>query len=94
VFGSNTFLNGQIPSTDPSTFALEYARQFINVNGQIFVEDDAVSDPTLLDVSTILLDQSDNTYLSASNHKTDYILNQTPRYNNDTISQHSNITEL
>jgi hypothetical protein len=42
VFGGNPFPNGRIPQADPNTFALQYAKQFIDVNGQVFVDDSAV----------------------------------------------------
>jgi hypothetical protein len=42
VFGPNPFPNGGVPQADPNTFALQYAKQFIDVNGQVFVSNSAV----------------------------------------------------
>jgi hypothetical protein len=95
VFGSNPFPGGNIPSADPATvLALEYAKQFINTNGQVFVSDSAVGDPASLGVSAILIGQSDSTYIDASNRQADYILNQAPRWSNGAISQRGDVAEI
>ncbi len=94
VFGSNPFPNGQIPNADPQTFALTYAKQFIDVNGQVLVADSAVGDPASLGVSCILLGQSDATYIEAAQRQSDYILNQAPRWSNGAISQRPDVAEL
>lgn len=59
VYSNNAFLGGKIPNADPNTFSLKYARQFININSQVFVGNSAVGDPASLGVSAILLGQSD-----------------------------------
>lgn len=75
VFGPEPFPGGKIPSVDPNTvFALRYAKQFINVNGQTFVADGAVGDPASLSVSAILIGQTESNYIDASNREADYIL--------------------
>jgi hypothetical protein len=76
VFGSNPFPNGKVPHADPSsTFALEYAKQFINLHGTILTPDSAVGDPASLGVSAILIGQSDSNYLAAATNQANYILN-------------------
>jgi hypothetical protein len=94
VFGSNPFPNGKIPTADPSTFALEYARQFIELHGNVLVSDSAVGDPASLGVSAILLGQSDGDYLAAANSQANYILNEAPRWSNGAISQRPDVAEL
>lgn len=95
VFGPNPFPGGNVPSVDPtSVFALQYAKQFINVNGQVFVSDSAVGDPASLGVSAILIGQSDSNYIDASNRQADYILNDAPRWSNGAISQRGNVAEI
>lgn len=95
VFGSNPFPGGKIPSVHPTTvFSLQYAKQFINTNGQVFVSDSAVGDPASLGVSAILIGQSDSTYIDASNRQADYILNQAPKWSNGAISQRGDVAEI
>lgn len=95
VFSSNPFPGGLIPSTNPSTvFGLEYARQFINTNGQVFVGDSAVGDPASLGVSALLIGQSDGKYIDASKRQADYILNQAPRWSNGAISHRPDVAEI
>ena len=94
VFGANPFPSSKVPSANSSIFALEYAKQFINVNGQVFVDDSAVGDPASLGVSAILIGQSDSAYLDASNRQADYILNQAPRWSNGAISQRPDVAEI
>ncbi|KPM41355.1 hypothetical protein AK830_g5170 [Neonectria ditissima] len=94
VFGSNPFPGGKIPKADSTTLALSYARQFINRNSDIFVDDSAVGDPASLGVSAILLGQSDSAYLDASNRQADYLLNVAPRWSNGAISQRSDVAEV
>ncbi|KAH9209392.1 Six-hairpin glycosidase-like protein, partial [Leptodontidium sp. 2 PMI_412] len=95
VFGSNPFPGGKIPSADPSSvFALRYAKQFINVNGQVLVSDSAVGDPASLGVSAILIGQSDGSYIDAANRQADYILNQAPKWSNGAISQRPDVAEI
>jgi hypothetical protein len=94
VFGATPFPNGQIPKADPGTFALSYAKQFINTNAQVLVDNSAVGDPASLGVSAILLGQSDNTYIGAATREADYLLNQAPRYSNGAISQRPDVAEL
>jgi hypothetical protein len=95
VFGSDPFPGGKVPSADSSTvFALEYAKQFINTNGQVFVSDSAVGDPASLGVSAILIGQTDGKYLDASNRQADYILSQAPRWSNGAISQRADVAEV
>lgn len=95
VFGSDPFPGGKVPNVDPATvFALQYAKQFINTNGQVFVSDSAVGDPASLGVSAILIGQSDSKYIDASNRQADYILNQAPRWSNGAISQRGDVAEI
>jgi len=95
VFGSDPFPGGKIPNADTDTvFALQYAKQYINTNGQVFVSDSAVGDPASLGVSAILIGQSDSTYIDASNRQANYILNEAPRWSNGAISQRPDIAEL
>jgi hypothetical protein len=94
VFSSNPFPGGKIPNADPGTFALRYAKQYINTNGQVFVENSAVGDPASLGVSAILLGQSNSAYIDASNRQADYILNDAPRAKNGAISQRPDVAEL
>lgn len=96
VYSNNAFPGGKIPKADPNTFALKYARQFINtnVNSQVFVGNSAVGDPASLGVSAILLGQSDQTYIDASHREADYILNDAPRYSNGAISHRPDVAEL
>ncbi|PVH72961.1 hypothetical protein DL98DRAFT_563348 [Cadophora sp. DSE1049] len=95
VFGSNPFPGGKVPSADPSSvFALRYAKQFINVNGQVLVSDSAVGDPASLGVSAILIGQSDGSYIDAANRQADYILNQAPKWSNGAISQRPDVAEI
>jgi hypothetical protein len=94
VFGSNPFPGGKVPSANPSTLALEFAKQFIYTQGAVLVPDSAVGDPASLGVSAILLGQSDSTYLDAANRQANYILNQAPRYSNGAISHRPDVAEL
>lgn len=94
VFGGNPFPNGKIPQADPSTNALAYAKQFINRNAQVLVDNSAVGDPASLGVSAILLGQSDSTYIEAANRQADYLLNQAPKWSNGAISQRPDVAEL
>ena len=94
VFSSDPFPSGQIPKANTGIFALQYAQQFINVNGQIFVQDSAVGDPASLGVSALLIGQSHDVYLQASYREADYILNQAPRWSNGAISQRADVAEL
>lgn len=94
VFGANPFPNGKIPSANPGTLGLSYAKQFINTNLQVLVPDSAVGDPASLGVSAILLGTSDNTYTSAAHRQADYILNQAPRWSNGAISHRSDVAEI
>ncbi|KAH7395410.1 hypothetical protein BKA64DRAFT_624215 [Cadophora sp. MPI-SDFR-AT-0126] len=95
VFGSNPFPGGKIPSADPSSvFALRYAKQFINVNGQVLVSDSAVGDPASLGVSAILIGQSDGSYIDAASRQADYILNQAPKWSNGAISHRPDVAEI
>jgi hypothetical protein len=95
VFGPNPFPSGKIPSANPSSvFALQYAKQFINTNGQVFVSDSAVGDPASLGVSAILIGQSDSKYIDASSRQADYILNQAPRWSNGAISHRGDVAEI
>ncbi len=55
-----------MPRADSKTFALQYAKQFIHINGQTLVSDSAVGDPASLGVSAVLIGQSDGNYLDAS----------------------------
>ena len=94
VFGPNPFPNGKIPSADPGTFALAYAKQFINRNSQVLADNSAVGDPASLGVSAILLGQSDSTYNGAANRQADYILNQAPKWSNGAISHRPDVAEI
>ncbi|EHK19940.1 uncharacterized protein TRIVIDRAFT_156047, partial [Trichoderma virens Gv29-8] len=94
VFGSNPFPNGKVPQASPNTFALEYAREFINRNSQVLVDNSAVGDPASLGVSAILLGQSDSVYIGAANRQADYILNDAPRWSNGAISHRPDVAEL
>lgn len=94
VFSSNPFPNGKVPNANPSIVALEYAKQFINVNSQVFVDDSAVGDPAALGVSAILLGQSNSAYLDASNRQAEYILNEAPKWSNGAISQRQDVAEI
>lgn len=94
VFGPNPFPNGRVPSADPGTFALAYAKQFINRNSQVLVDNSAVGDPASLGVSAILLGQSDSTYIGAANRQADYILNQAPTWSNGAISHRPDVAEI
>jgi hypothetical protein len=93
VFGPNPFPNNQVPNADPSTLALEYAKQFIDTQGQVLVPNSAVGDPASLGVSCILLGQSDSTYLAAAGRQADYILNEAPKMPNGAISQRPDVAE-
>ncbi len=94
VFGANPFPGGRVPQADPSIISLEYAKQFIHVSGQVLVDNSAVGDPASLGVSAILLGQSDEAYLEASDRQADYILNQAPRYSNGAVSHRPDVAEL
>ncbi|CRK21743.1 hypothetical protein BN1723_003200 [Verticillium longisporum] len=94
VFGPEPFPGGKIPKADPSTFALRYARRYINRNSQILVSDSTVGDPASLGVSAILLGQSENVYLGASKRQAEYLLNSAPRWSNGAISHRSEEAEL
>lgn len=94
VYSSNAFPGGRVPKADPNTFALQYARQFINTNSQVFVGNSAVGDPASLGVSAILLGQSDQAYIDASNREADYILHDAPKYSNGAISHRPDVAEL
>ncbi|KAL7940248.1 Six-hairpin glycosidase-like protein [Trichoderma barbatum] len=94
VFGPNPFPNGKVPVANPGVFALTYAKQYINTNGQVLVGDSAVGDPASLGVSAILLGQSDQKYLDASNRQADYILNQAPKWSNGAISHRPDVAEI
>ncbi|KAI5456232.1 Six-hairpin glycosidase-like protein [Mariannaea sp. PMI_226] len=94
VFGPNPFPGGKVPVADPGVFALAYAKQFINPNGQVFVGDSAVGDPASLGVSAILIGQSDKRYIDASKRQADYLLNQAPKWGNGAISHRSNVAEI
>ncbi len=83
-----------MPDADPATIALEYAKQFIYTDGQVFVPNSAVGDPASLGVSAILLGQSDSDYLGASDRQADYILNQAPKWSNGAISHRPDVPEL
>ena len=94
VFGANPFPGGRIPNADPGTFALAYAKPFINTDSQVLVDNSAVGDPASLGVSAILLGQSDNTYIGAAKRQADYILNDAPKYQNGAISHRPDVAEL
>ncbi|CZR61865.1 uncharacterized protein PAC_11762 [Phialocephala subalpina] len=94
VFGSDPFPGGNVPNADPEVFALQYAKQYINTNGQVFVADSAVGDPASLGVSAILIGQSDSKYIDASNRQADYILNDAPKWSNGAISQRPDVAEI
>lgn len=94
VFATTPFPNGAVPKASPSTFALTYARQFINRNSQVLVDNSAVGDPASLGVSAILLGQSDGTYIGAASRQADYILNDAPRFSNGAISHRPDIAEI
>ncbi|KAL3963047.1 hypothetical protein ACCO45_000051 [Purpureocillium lilacinum] len=94
VFGSKPFPQDGVPAADPSTFALAYAKQFINRNSQVLVGNSAVGDPASLGVSAILLGQSDSTYLDASDRQASYLLEDAPRWSNGAISHRPDVAEL
>lgn len=95
VFGSSPFPGGNVPTANPSsTFALQYAQQFIDTSGQVLVSDSAVGDPASLGVSAIMLGQSNGDYLGAANRQADYILYQAPKWSNGAISQRPDVAEL
>lgn len=94
VFSSNPFPGGTIPKPASSTFALSYARQFINRDSQVFVDNSAVGDPASLGVSAILLGQSDGAYIDASNRQANYLLKIAPKYSNGAISHRPDVAEL
>jgi hypothetical protein len=94
VFGHDPFPGGKIRKADSNIFALRYAKQFIITGGQVLVDDSAVGDPASLGVSAILLGQSDNVYLDASNRQADYILNEAPRWTNGAISHRPDVAEI
>jgi hypothetical protein len=94
VFSSDPFPEGKIPNADSGIFALRYAEQYINTNGQVFVDNSAVGDPASLGVSAILLGQSNSAYIDASNRQADYILNDAPRWTNGAISHRPDVAEL
>jgi hypothetical protein len=94
VFGADPFPNGGIPDAAADTFALSYARQFINRDSQVFVGNSAVGDPASLGVSAILLGQSDGTYIGASDREEDFLINIAPRFSNGAISQRPDVAEL
>jgi hypothetical protein len=94
VYSGNAFPNGKIPNASPDTFALKYARQWINTQSQVFVGDSAVGDPASLGVSALLLGQSESKYLDASDREADYLLNIAPRYSNGAISHRPDVAEL
>ncbi len=94
VFGANPFPNSRVPNASPDTFALTYARQFINRDSQVLVGDSAVGDPASLGVSAILLGQSDDVYIGAANREADYILNDAPRFSNGAISHRPDVAEI
>lgn len=94
VYSVNSFPDGKIPNANPKTFALEYARQFINTNSQVFVGNSAAGDPASLGVSALLLGQSDGKFIDASNREADYLLNDVPRFSNGAISHRPDVAEL
>jgi hypothetical protein len=95
VFGTDPFPDGKVPkAVVDSTFALQYAKQYIHVNGQVFVNDSAVGDPASLGVSALLIGQSDQAYLDASDRQADYILNGAPKYSNGAISHRPDVAEI
>ncbi|PNP59720.1 hypothetical protein THARTR1_00599 [Trichoderma harzianum] len=94
VFSANPFPNGAVPKASGSTFALTYARQFINRNSQVLVGNSAVGDPASLGVSAILLGQSDNTYIGAASREADYLLNNAPKFSNGAISHRPDVAEI
>jgi hypothetical protein len=95
VFGANPFPSGKVPSANSSsTFALEYAAQFIRKTGTILVPDSAVGDPASLGVSAILIGQTNSAYLTAADNQANYILNVAPRWSNGAISHRSEEADL
>lgn len=94
VFSGNPFPGGTIPKPAASTFALTYAKQFINRDSQVFVANSAVGDPASLGVSAILLGQLDRTYIDASNRQADYLLKIAPKWSNGAISHRPDVAEL
>jgi hypothetical protein len=84
VFGTDPFPDGKVPkAVVDSTFAL-----------QVFVNDSAVGDPASLGVSALLIGQSDQAYLDASDRQADYILNGAPKYSNGAISHRPDVAEI
>lgn len=94
VFGPNPFPGGKIPNASDNTVSLVYARQFIDLNGDVFVGNSAVGDPASLGVSAVLLGQSNQAYLSASSRQANQILNVAPKFSNGAISQQTGTPEV